>query len=577
MIYQKKKLIRSNLPFLLTSNLKLFFSKNKFYSDYFKIINDIYDIKIIKTSLTIIVNLLCSDFTICKIQYFIKFFNLDFIQNLKQIYDYFYSLYNSKINELSRWNILEKYIILLPQGQFQTILHHINYIFQTLMDIFDEYILSFVDKKTKRDSKFSFDKLSFPEKTENKIYLLNNTVFPKSEQKTQSNTQENNDYFINYSNFENIQLKTSDIFTLSNYIIENYNFTEISNLCENIIAECNLKIVELFELNSGNFQNNIILKKQIKDVLIYLQNPQQKANFHVNFIKIENITNCSILQIKQDIKNLYNEDYDLYYYSKNNNLFIKLTTSEDIVQACLEEKIHMMKNHIYKSELEIHLDLQLSESEEKKNQLHLMCINCEKDFIIMEEELIIYNTNGSKFYRICTDCRGILFNKFLEVTDMPNNTIITNDILLNNSRTKTFTNSSVKNQNFLNSKIGKSNFSNSVSKNFSKPQIFNNLSEGKGINKDYSLLSLKKNNDFKNINLNSDDKGNNINKNIIFPRFPPNNNNSLNKNTLNLSRLNDISAFEISQLNDIHNNEENIIFSNISLNKLPNNNKNFKN
>jgi len=398
-------IIKRNFIDHFNSHINLFLHENKIYKEILK--NDVnldiknFDLLIVQKILNIYSIIIESDFTQIKLEAFIKFFNFDFVNVLKQVFDYFYNVYNSNLNsKISAknksntninlkfcWINFYKFYQTIENENFSSFLHQIFFILYYLLLIFDEFIFTLYIKKTNPNYNFDTGYLDYfnLESQSNKSFVIKFSKFNKIKDQFDDKNENMKDFKINRDSSKNIYLNQTEkninylnIYKIiennqnlnvnqitnqsfiSKYIIQNYNFLEVYSLCENIFIELDTKIVEIFSENdilnkqnmlSGFYNKSTsacILDKsfinlpgysKIRKIKLFLQTPEEQYEKKAQILKIENLLNYSFLKLKNQIKILYSgEEYEIYFLSPLKNLKIQINSTEDLISALKEEK-----------------------------------------------------------------------------------------------------------------------------------------------------------------------------------------------------------------------------------------------
>jgi len=526
-------LLRKNFVNFFCCNIDLFvLNDNIFYKDILKnevnLKNENYDLLIIQKILFLINTLIDSDYVQIKPEFFIKFFNFDFLTIMKQIFDFFYNIYKSKNNkEINfNWIIFYKFYQIIENDKFSSFLHQIFTIIFRLLTIFDEFIFFLYIKKTNPNYNFDTSQIEYfnQESLKNKKYLINYSIFGISlkeknleiisnienlnstqnacHQKINTSDGESD---INYLNIEkiikqNINANFNEIF-LSRYVLQNYNFHEVCLFCEGIYIELDTKIIEIFGENTllknskqnvktksdlittrSIFKQNLInlpCNSAIRNIKLYLQTPEEVFEGKAQILKIDDILNLSFLKLKNEIKNIYKEEYDIFYFSQLKNLKIQINSTDDFISAFREEKENKLTANINNDSTNINMAnsmhfpfqtnnlknttyLSISDKENLTTNLNMIynlnsqsssgifemkfylekssrnmqkegnltvCPYCRLQHKISNEVYKKFDETNSNYYLMCRKCREITFLKFINLlTNINSNMILEQEI-----------------------------------------------------------------------------------------------------------------------------------------------------
>lgn len=512
-------LLRKNFVYYITDNLNLFLSKNMFYIQNIKIDYEIYELQILRSAFKIFEELLETDYTTSIIELFIKFLNLDFLNNIKEIFNSILDIYHIKTpNDSKKWILFNKYLSTLENIKYQTFLHYIFLILKIILQTYDEFIFTLYLKKKHPNFAFNLqsdnydffsdntikDNIDVSTNVNSNITVVNSNINnpnPQYSIKCTRFTKANNlmlnpnnevnysmidDNAINYFNL-NILIGAKKGYEkkLSNFIYKNYNLKEICSIAENIFIDANDCITQIFlQVNSlygadqssipaAATKNNVNLYG-IKNIKFILQTEEEKINNKANILKIDNIINCSFKKLKNDIKLLYNnEDYDIFYYSKAQNLKIKINSNDDLIEVFLEKKkiyshpnmnlslsnsnaisnnnlnltttglaLNMQmpnqsrnlnfsamqlpnQTQNYKSEFlsEIEIILSLEKAEKAfdiSTALITICPSCHNNHYVSKDEFDKYNEKKLSYNLFCKSCKEISFQRYLKLMENVN-------------------------------------------------------------------------------------------------------------------------------------------------------------
>lgn len=706
--YTTLNILKRNFIDYICSNLDLFLSKNRFYAEALKNDvnsgNDNFDLLIVQKALSIFIDLIDSDYTQIKLEFFIKFFNFDFLAIIKQAFDYFYGIYRTEFKaDSSHFNfaIYKKFYQPIENDKFTSFLHQIFSIIFRLLTIFDEFVFSLYIKKTNPSYNFDTSHIEYfsPESQINKNFLIKFSKYNKF--KTQQNNPNNinninntslanknlhnfnklnynNNYNsindkdleseFNYLNIEHLMRQRqsqktglNEIF-LSRFICQNYNFREVCSQCENIYMEFDNKLVEIFSeknllkgLSTSSKQKlgstlsfapntsksllnqsfiNLPSGGSIRNIKLILQTPEERYESKAQILKIDNVLNYSYLRLKNEIKMLYAEEFDIYYFSHLKNLKIQINSTEDLIAAFKEEKeftnrlkqqqslgnINSSTNinlgNVSKidstafaqstnNEFEIRLYLEKSSRELNNKEGNTnVCSYCRIQHKISNEYYKRFRETESSYYLMCRRCREFTFLKFINLLTNINSSMNLEQELFNlfpNEQQQHSKSQQLQQQSFIGNSGNPIQMSNlNVSSDYAvQPLLQTNLSRQQPNFNNFNQ-SLNRNN-LPNANLNSASKNDlnyNINSNFNNPnrsfvtkneinnnynqskvnnnlltsvgRNINNNNTNLN-NTLNLSGSN----FPMSNYSSINNNNLLANLNNMNMNSVNPQNLNF--
>jgi len=689
-------ILKRNFIDCICSNLDLFVSKNRFYAEILR--NDVnsanenFDLVIVQKALSIFNDIIDFDHTQIKVDFFIKFFNFDFLTTLKKIFDCFYFIYKSKLeadrnNPNSSWIVFYKFYQTIENDKFVSFMHQIFTIIFRLLTIFDEFFFSLYIRKINPNSHFDTSHIEYfnPESQINKNFIIQFTKFNKFkgqssklenfnsstainslmlENKNLHNLNKNlNSNFIesnfnnikcvnkadieneiNYLNIQHIMSQTSsfnEIF-LTRYIFQNYNFREVCGLCENIYVDFDSKIMELFSENtilkgglvasqhkqrgSLSFAANPSTKAlnqsfidlprscSIRNIKLILQTPEERYESKAQILKIDNVLNYTYSQLKNQIKMLYSQEYEIYSFSHSKNLKILINSTEDLIAAFKEEKdfnnqlkqqekisqtlqspgiIPDLVGNVSKidssafaqsaaaNEFELHLYLEKSCKELlSKGENLSVCPYCRIQHKISNEFYKKFCESKSNYYLMCSKCQKFTFLKFINLLTNINSCMNLEQELWNlfpnsqHSRSQQSFIAAGDNPNPI--QISSNNLD--LSENYlSQPPLHSNIIRQQQLNtkNNNNLISINRNN-LPVANLNSA-SNNDLNYNTNFIQSKSNNSllasvgRNINNNTLNFSGSN----LPLSNYSSINNNNLISNLNNMNMKSINRQNMNF--